>query len=682
MAGSTENVIIEDAGPATDVSPSGFSTHPYSPVQIDESSDGAFYTKRQSMVIQENANGRTFDQFKADIISRFPSTPRSNHKFQLAEIHNSVVSNYNYTAAAYQNFVNTIDEKEIPNFYLSSDEIRDMEEYQDYRGFESNVNETLFKGFGRDGQYRFNYRDQDSIDQFKNLLFGSDFDLIFFEEYKEVFPWVNRLQFTNPHNTDFFDLIKRVGVYEYLINDYVSGNKMIAGFNVSPRGSQSRPQVATYEIFDIFEWSKSLPFVLQEEDTLVISKSARNQSSYRQNFGKLLIAGRLRSLSHDKVKSLKQLNEGELADYEVCFYKIEKFSGNATGQPIQSFWLPPGTDIMKYYDSQIKADKLYSYTVKGYFLVYGTEYYHYATFSQPADQESGQAEPMATPAQVLYSPSQNLYEATVEAVCSPSFKIIEIPLFTDQTYVAQDPPMIPFVSFHNETNALNNIEIFLNLAPGMKVAEFTSIDAEDSEQADKLDIMNDGGTPVFRFSSEPGLFEVYRVSEPPKSYSDFSGNRLGEVRNEIDSSSILFREYLTPHKKYYYMFRAINSFGLKSNPTPIYEVELIRDADSSRVDVHAYEFPEVETSQPTLKFQQLMQITPAFQHVIVDETQPAMSEADSLQGRVDKIHLGLSSEKLWGKTFKVRVSSTSSGKKIDLNLTFNVKKNKTTEDFG
>jgi hypothetical protein len=678
MAGSTDNIVIEDA--EAQVTPSDFSAGPYSPVLTEESVDGTHYVKRQSMVIQEPTEGRTLEEFKADIISRFPSAPASNHKFELSEIHNSVVSNYNYNAAAYRRFTDTIDEKEIPNFYLSSDEIRDMEQYQDYRGFNSNINETIFKGFDREGKYRFNPRGQDSIDQFKNILFGSDFDLIFFEEYKEVFPWINRIEFTNPHNTDFFDLVKRVGVYEYLINDYISGKKIQASFNSRPRSSPARSQATTYEIFDMFEWSKTFPFALREDDKLVVSKGHRLQSSYRQNFGKLLIAGRLRSLSYDKVRSLKQLNDGELADYEACFYKVEKFLGNVAGQPVQSFWLPPSTDIIKYYDSQVKADNMYSYLVKGYFLVYGTEYYHYVMFPDGTGGTPPTA--MSTPAPVLYTPSTNLYEATVEAVCTPSFKIIEVPLFTDQTYVAQDPPMVPFVSFHNETNSTNNIEIFLNLAPGEKITDFTTVEAEDDEQVEKMDMMNDGGTPVFRFSSEPGLFEVYRLSEPPMSYSDFSGNKLGEVRNEIDSSSILFREFLNSNKKYYYMFRAINSFGLKSNPTPIYEVELVRDADSSRVDVHAYEFPEVETSQPTLKFQQLMQITPALQHVIIDESQPALTDKESLRGNLNKILVGLKDERLWGKTFKIRVASTSSGKKIDLNLTFNVKKNKTTEDFS
>lgn len=157
---------------------------------------------------------------------------------------------------------------------------------------------------------------------------------------------------------------------------------------------------------------------------------------------------------------------------------------------------------------------------------------------------------------------------------------------------------------------------------------------------------------------------------------------MGEVRNTLDSSSILFREQVNSNTKYYYLFRAINSFGFKSNPTPIYEVELIRDADSSKVSVEVYEFPKIEEHQPTIKFQQLMQIVPAIQHTIVDESQPSIAGADSLRGKIEDILLGLPDTRLWGKTFKIRVSSTSSGKKIDLNLTFNVKKNKTTEDFG
>lgn len=637
----------------------------YTQVITTDELDERFYIKKQTFAVEKNKRGLTEQQFKVQVTQNYPATATLDHRIQIAEIYDAVESNYNYAAKAYERFVENIDEKEIPNFYLSSDEIAESENLTDYRGFNSNLNETIFKGFGQDGKFRFNYKDESKITQFNNVLFGTDFDSVFFEEYKSVFPWVNKLEFTNPHSNDFYNLLAKVGVYEYLINDYLAGKKFEAPFSLTPRTAGGRPQVVSYEIFDMFEWSKSLPFVLQEEDKLIISKGFRSQSSYRRNFGKLVIAGRLRSLSYDKVRSIKQIHEGQLADHEICFYKVEKFIGAAAGQPVQSFWLPPNMDMMKYYDSQIKVDKMYTYSVKGYFLVYGTSYSHSITFPSTAQQQEN-----------------SLFKASVEVTSQPSFQIVEVPLFQNETYVAQDPPMIPFVSFHNETDSKNNIEIFLNLAPGEKIEPLTIIEPEDEGQAENLSIMNSGGDPKFRFTSEPGLFEVYRLSSPPESYEDFVGFKLGEVRNTLDSSSILFREQVNSNTKYYYLFRAINSFGFKSNPTPIYEVELIRDADSSKVSVEVYEFPKIEEHQPTIKFQQLMQIVPAIQHTIVDESQPSIAGADSLRGKIEDILLGLPDTRLWGKTFKIRVSSTSSGKKIDLNLTFNVKKNKTTEDFG
>ena len=143
----------------------------------------------------------------------------------------------------------------------------------------------------------------------------------------------------------------------------------------------------------------------------------------------------------------------------------------------------------------------------------------------------------------------------------------------------------------------------------------------------------------------------------------------------------MFKDLVDSNQKYYYMFRAINSFGMKSNPTPIYEVELIKDADSSKVQFNIHEFPKQKESQPTIKFQQLMQIVPAIQHAILDETQPELLGATTLNGKIQNIYLGTGAPSLWGKTFKIRVRSSTTGRKFDLNLTFAAKADKTIEDF-
>ena len=41
-----------------------------------------------------------------------------------------------------------------------------------------------------------------------------------------------------------------------------------------------------------------------------------------------------------------------------------------------------------------------------------------------------------------------------------------------------------------------------------------------------------------------------------------------------------------PSTKYYYTFRTFNEFGSYSNPTPVYEVEVLKDANDVKVVVN------------------------------------------------------------------------------------------------
>ena len=186
-------------------------------------------------------------------------------------------------------------------------------------------------------------------------------------------------------------------------------------------------------------------------------------------------------------------------------------------------------------------------------------------------------------------------------------------------------------------------------------------------------VLDDEGRMDFEYTTEEGKFEVFRLSEKPKSYINFENAKTLDVTNKYRSTSVVFKDNLMPNKKYYYMFRAVNIIGMPSNPTPVYEVEMIKDASKSKIIVKTVdlETKEIKTDKT---FKSLLQITPAFQQDIFDDQTEFITELPSFQKRINEIPLGTATDKIWGKKFKIRVKSKDSGKIIDLNVKFKLTK--------
>ena len=82
-------------------------------------------------------------------------------------------------------------------------------------------------------------------------------------------------------------------------------------------------------------------------------------------------------------------------------------------------------------------------------------------------------------------------------------------------------------------------------------------------------------------------FQVYRLLEKPETYSDFAGNivaslKTGQIARTSDESIRNFKassaslvDKVQPNTKYYYMFRSVDTHGLVSYPSHVYEVELV-----------------------------------------------------------------------------------------------------------
>ena len=238
----------------------------------------------------------------------------------------------------------------------------------------------------------------------------------------------------------------------------------------------------------------------------------------------------------------------------------------------------------------------------------------------------------------------------------------------------------PAVKFINESDSLNRIKIYLSLKFGFKSQDFIPIEVgEENLLSDKPKNVEDKYN--FEYSTEEGKFEVYRLNTKPKSYQDFQNNKILDIRNNRSSTSAVFYDPVLPGRKYYYMFRTLNIEEMPSNPSPVFEVELIKLSSGSKIEVRTVHFDDTSTIYHDKNFKNLLQIKPAFQQEVFNDQSPEVLALDSFKQKIDLLSLGTATDKLWGKKFKIRIKSKDTGKTIDLNVKFNLNKEKRPEDF-
>ena len=173
---------------------------------------------------------------------------------------------------------------------------------------------------------------------------------------------------------------------------------------------------------------------------------------------------------------------------------------------------------------------------------------------------------------------------------------------------------------------------------------------------------------VFDTDDHPEFFEIYRLDFAPNSYRDFTSGRKttldNTVKGEIVMTSNSFVDAVTPNKKYWYVFRSVDVHGNMSNPSEIFQFEMVDTGTSIYPLIEEYSFPEREAalSKPMRRY---LMISPAAaqekKHINVTDAS-SFVEFHQLGSRV--------SRDMWGKKYKLRLTSKLTGKKIDVNFTF------------
>ena len=430
-------------------------------------------------------------------------------------------------------------------------------------------------------------------------------------------------------------------------------------------------------------------------------------------FRLLTIKARVAKYINERARSYEEILEGRIAPSEVIGYSIHKFLVNraaGTASYVSSFHLMANNEreVEKFVDTQVKYGEIYEYRIDRIIAVVGNKYAYADTqynHTRIEGQEGTYNIPLGT------STTQNQFgevHQIIGVANMPCLKIMSIPAAIKRVVVVDNPPVYPNVNIVPFKGNKNEVLINLSANLGDFLAPPVILEDNDNLQfysaglmqglpslqgigyADILDLsfMLDrdlSSADMIRFKSDDPAttFETYRIDHYPKSIMDFAGNQLRiDYNRRADNFS--FIDNIDSDKKYYYTFRCEDIHSHVSNPSPIYEVELVTFNDAVRLNVRVIE-PENITRKKRLAEQsfknlkQFLHLVPSFRQDVFN--MPTNNRFSSVQHTKEEDLFGTEdTEKIWGKTFKIRVRSLNTGKEVDFNFKFKVKVDKQEEN--
>ena len=362
-----------------------------------------------------------------------------------------------------------------------------------------------------------------------------------------------------------------------------------------------------------------------------------------------------------------------------------------------------------FIDTQVKYGQNYTYHVFAYVLVVGARYkfsdlrltqgisvdnYDESTglygleFYDPKTGEK--TEMLYKPetsfpsefATLVQEKSQFPYLADFYLNSEPCIKILEMPMYSKTLKVLDNPPnetdVVPYQ--HLDASRQVGFGAFYDSFADFKT--FPSVISSRDEQL-KEDYMHardllEGDALPFESVSRPRYLEVYRTDIRPTSYVDFNNKRIGlvDLRSADSKESYtteFFDDKILSNKKYYYLFRILNEQFIIGHTSGIYETELINDGGYLYALFNVLSEEDLQQDifvNPSKKFKKLIHVQPSLTQLSIDAHEVDYNERAETQ--IDKVYVGSADDLIWGKTFKIRLTSEKTGKKIDLNITYNL----------
>lgn len=496
--------------------------------------------------------------------------------------------------------------------------------------------------------------------------------------YKEIFPMMNTIEFniendarlgTTLEETNFSSQLRgmmtpsaainfntaevRSNMSERLVSDD-GEQKFEEGAITSTASRQTRVLYDVDTFFDNYE-----PFQSEE---LFLNDDILDGSSYRAfyNLMSIITRGRIEKIKKEVFRDYKELLEGKTAYSEPVFYKVSKFDEENNLLQTFNFTNTDKLEVIKFVDTQVKFDKRYRYEITSANLVIGTKYRF--DFIQLGRDSRGR-------------PTKIKFKSTSE----PSVKIIEVPVFEKSVIIHDNPPIAPEITpiFFRGVN--NKVNFFFNSAVGRYKAEPVLFRAGEEALISKYKIAQDVSEEekeiMFETDDSVNRFTLYKMSSKPTSYQDFENKGESVEINTKKASSASYLDTISPNKKYYYCLRSRDYHNNLSYPSVIYEIEVVDDAGSIYPISRICEFDKPVTKQSKKGVKRFIHIKPSFRNLLSNQEEMGTEDSDGPE-LGQQVVLGEGRDITWGKRFKLRLTSKSTGKKIDFNFTFNTKQDR------
>jgi hypothetical protein len=478
-------------------------------------------------------------------------------------------------------------------------------------------------------------------------------------KFKSDAPYYIRIALNDSVRGDLSKFLQKIGIYDEILSTYLASEKTQKEFNIQDGQSVTEEMpIDVYEINRFFDADVEIDL-----DNFYGTNQGSSASKMSYDLRKHLLKGYLKNTTKNGFRTFEEIHNGVECRRDALCYSVEKFNQfEVESARVQNLFAPAGDVSSVILDTQVKYGTTYVYKVTGHYMIVGNSYSY---------------------DNLRFYEEDGVTFATAEVTNNPSITLMPQSLFTVDKTIIQPPPIAPQVTFKTENNSTKEIQIYLS--PTKTEVEEPFVEVIDSDRQQFIEMTNFyssvGNKFKFLTGTQSGLFEIFRTTQPPETILSFSDKKLSEIRMSFLSTDAIYKDYIESNKDYYYMFRQVNDKGLVSNPTTVFKARLVVDADDARVILDSYEFPKRIMSESRREFKSMLQIKPATEQILFNDQQDALFEKKTVSGTLDNLRLGFTQHTVWGRKIKLRIKSKTSGKMIDLNINFELTKNKSKEEF-